>query len=50
MFRDDRDNMLNSWGGGVLLMVSNKFDCSLINVDNDPGTQHIFVLQNKIYC
>jgi hypothetical protein len=50
VFRDDRDNMLNSRGGGVLLAVKNKYDCSLINVDYVPGIQHIFVLlkYNKI--
>jgi len=29
VFRDDRDIMLNSRGGGVLLAVKNNFDCSL---------------------
>jgi hypothetical protein len=44
VFRDDRDTMLNSRGGGVLLAVRNNFDCFLINVDNVPGIQHIFLL------
>ncbi|KAL4104571.1 hypothetical protein QTP88_019866 [Uroleucon formosanum] len=44
VFRDDRDIMLNSRSGGVLLAVRNDFDCSLINIDNVPGIQHIFVL------